>query len=256
MQTCCDAADNKKYYFDRPISLIVFSFLVPSCYPYLVCTFIKLLMGWYLSALVIGYLHARHCAQATIPTVRWDKSTNELWMRHVPLERNINIAVNGCSGFATSTREGLKGLISRSRGTYLTMRESLLLWILTLDISDMWHGWSPISLDLPCIGKGRNRRWRAQRTVRASLEMKHQTWSRRGTWVLDSVLQKIKQHSKSVQERNYHQCIHQDIDLKSSAPSGQLSGYHWGLPNPCSSIEHTQQVDVPGHFRRPEMKLT
>ena len=27
-------------------------------------------------------------------------------MRHVPLERDINIAVNGYSGFATSTQKG------------------------------------------------------------------------------------------------------------------------------------------------------
>ena len=42
-------------------------------------------------------------------------------MRQVPLERDINIAVNGCSGFATSTQKGpfMAMLISRSRGTYL-----------------------------------------------------------------------------------------------------------------------------------------
>ena len=42
-------------------------------------------------------------------------------MRHVPLERDINIAVNGCSGFATSTQKGpfMAMLVSRSRGTYL-----------------------------------------------------------------------------------------------------------------------------------------
>ena len=42
-------------------------------------------------------------------------------MRHVPLERDINFAVNGCSGFATSTKKGpfTAMLISHSRGTYL-----------------------------------------------------------------------------------------------------------------------------------------
>ena len=40
-------------------------------------------------------------------------------MRQVPLERDINIAVNGCSGFSTSTqKESFTAmLISRSRGT-------------------------------------------------------------------------------------------------------------------------------------------
>ena len=44
-----------------------------------------------------------------------------MWtMRQVPLERDINIAVNGCSGFATSTQKGpfMAMLISCSRGTY------------------------------------------------------------------------------------------------------------------------------------------
>ena len=43
-------------------------------------------------------------------------------MRQVPLERDNNIAVNGCSGFATSTRKGpfTAMLISCSKGTYLT----------------------------------------------------------------------------------------------------------------------------------------
>ena len=43
-------------------------------------------------------------------------------MRQGPLERDINIAVNGCSGFfATSTQKGpfMAMLISRSRGTYI-----------------------------------------------------------------------------------------------------------------------------------------
>ena len=42
-------------------------------------------------------------------------------MRQVPLERDTNIAVNGCSGFATSTQKApfTAMLISRSRGTYL-----------------------------------------------------------------------------------------------------------------------------------------
>ena len=42
-------------------------------------------------------------------------------MMQVPLERDINIAVNGCSGFATSTQKRpFRGmLISRYRGTYL-----------------------------------------------------------------------------------------------------------------------------------------
>ena len=42
-------------------------------------------------------------------------------MRQVPLERDINIAVNGYSGFATSTQKGpfMAMLISHSRGTYL-----------------------------------------------------------------------------------------------------------------------------------------
>ena len=42
-------------------------------------------------------------------------------MGQVPLERDIKIAVNGCSGFATTTQEGPFSamLISRSRGTFL-----------------------------------------------------------------------------------------------------------------------------------------
>ena len=42
-------------------------------------------------------------------------------MRQVPLERDINIAVNGCSGFETSTRKEpfMAMLTSCSRGTYL-----------------------------------------------------------------------------------------------------------------------------------------
>ena len=42
-------------------------------------------------------------------------------MRKVPLERDINIAENGCSGFANSTQKWsfTAMLISRSRGTYL-----------------------------------------------------------------------------------------------------------------------------------------
>ena len=44
-----------------------------------------------------------------------------LLRRQVPLERDINIAVNGCSEFATSTQKGpfMAMLISHSRGTYL-----------------------------------------------------------------------------------------------------------------------------------------
>ena len=42
-------------------------------------------------------------------------------MRHVRLERDINIAINGCSGSTTSTQKGpfKVMLISRSRVTYL-----------------------------------------------------------------------------------------------------------------------------------------
>ena len=42
-------------------------------------------------------------------------------MRQVPLERDINIAVNGCSWFVTSTQKGpFKAMFtSPSRGTYL-----------------------------------------------------------------------------------------------------------------------------------------
>ena len=41
-------------------------------------------------------------------------------MRQVPPECDINIAINGCSGLATSTRKGpfMAMFISRSRGTY------------------------------------------------------------------------------------------------------------------------------------------
>ena len=50
-------------------------------------------------------------------------------MRHVPLVRDINIAINGCSGFATSTQKGpfTAMLISCSRGTYLIMLSLFLL---------------------------------------------------------------------------------------------------------------------------------
>ena len=52
----------------------------------------------------------------------WLENQNPLTpMRQVPLERDINIAVNGCSGFATSTQKGpfTAMLISRSKGTYI-----------------------------------------------------------------------------------------------------------------------------------------
>ena len=44
-------------------------------------------------------------------------------MRQVPLERDINIAVNGCSGLATSTQKELSTamLILRSGDTYLIL---------------------------------------------------------------------------------------------------------------------------------------
>ena len=49
-----------------------------------------------------------------------DPESNILGMRQVPLERDINVAVNECSGFATSIekRSFMAMLISRSRGTY------------------------------------------------------------------------------------------------------------------------------------------
>ena len=48
-------------------------------------------------------------------------------MRQVPLESDINIAVSGCSGFATSTQKGpfTAMLISQSRGTYLIEDEMI-----------------------------------------------------------------------------------------------------------------------------------
>ena len=48
-------------------------------------------------------------------------SIGSVLIRQVPLERDINIAVNGCFGFATSTQKGpfTAMLISGSRGTYL-----------------------------------------------------------------------------------------------------------------------------------------
>ena len=51
-------------------------------------------------------------------------------VRHMPLECDINIAVNGCSGFATSTQKGpfMAMLLSRSRGTYL-IRNSIPSWL-------------------------------------------------------------------------------------------------------------------------------
>ena len=44
-------------------------------------------------------------------------------MRRMPLEHDIDIAENGCSGFATSTQKGpfTAMLISHSRGTYLNI---------------------------------------------------------------------------------------------------------------------------------------
>ena len=46
---------------------------------------------------------------------------NVLPRRHVPPERDSNIAVNGCSWFATSTQKGpfTPMLVSHSSGTYL-----------------------------------------------------------------------------------------------------------------------------------------
>ena len=54
-------------------------------------------------------------------------------MRKVPLESDINIAVNGRSVFATSTQIGpfTAMLISRSRGTYLiTVMWVDIAWII------------------------------------------------------------------------------------------------------------------------------
>ena len=59
-------------------------------------------------------------------------------MRQVPLERDINIAVNGCSGFATSTQKlpFMAMLISRSRGTYLIrLRTKYFLVASTMELS-------------------------------------------------------------------------------------------------------------------------
>ena len=49
-------------------------------------------------------------------------------MRQVPLERDVNIAVNGCSGFATSTQKGpfTAMSISQSRGPYLIIHSGWL----------------------------------------------------------------------------------------------------------------------------------
>ena len=49
------------------------------------------------------------------------KTSNKITMKQVPLECDINIAVNGCSGFATSSQKGpfMAMLISHSRGTCL-----------------------------------------------------------------------------------------------------------------------------------------
>ena len=48
----------------------------------------------------------------------------------VPLERDINIVVNGCSGFATSTQKGpfTAMLILHSRGTCLIDHSNILLF--------------------------------------------------------------------------------------------------------------------------------
>ena len=53
-------------------------------------------------------------------------------MRQVPLERDINIAVNGCSGFATSTQKEpfMAMVISRSKGTCLIAYRSDFSWII------------------------------------------------------------------------------------------------------------------------------
>ena len=50
-------------------------------------------------------------------------------MRQVPLERDINIAVNGCSGFATSTQKGplMAKLISHSRDTCFNVSSVFVL---------------------------------------------------------------------------------------------------------------------------------
>ena len=46
-------------------------------------------------------------------------------MRQVPLDRDINIAANECSGFATSTQKVpfIAMLISCSSGTYLIRKD-------------------------------------------------------------------------------------------------------------------------------------
>ena len=59
--------------------------------------------------------------------------TQNRTMRHVPLERDINIAVNGCSGFANSTQKEpfMAMLTSRSRGTHLIKFRSSICRVCT-----------------------------------------------------------------------------------------------------------------------------
>ena len=60
------------------------------------------------------------------------------------VERDINIAANGCSGFATSTQKGpfAAMLISRSRGTYLIYIDTTMNFfaqaVATIIVS-LWH---------------------------------------------------------------------------------------------------------------------
>ena len=54
--------------------------------------------------LAVEQVHGR-CIVVVGPQVR-QGLLNVTIMRQVPLERDINIAVNGCSGFATSTQKG------------------------------------------------------------------------------------------------------------------------------------------------------
>ena len=66
-------------------------------------------------------------------------------MRQMPLEHDINIAVNVCSGFATSTQKGqfTATLLSRSRRTYLIEECPLLAQLVLtrlLNASFPFHG--------------------------------------------------------------------------------------------------------------------
>ena len=93
-------------------------------------------------------LRPAHTSSVTVSDTPCNRQSDPFWhsqfrvaMRQVPLECDINIAVHGCSGFATSTHKGqfMAMLISRSRDTYLIpFRQLFVLLSLSMLLQTSW----------------------------------------------------------------------------------------------------------------------